>query len=45
MPLLEAPRPVLAWRLGRFVRRALAGNTEGEGKEALDTHKISEVSH
>jgi hypothetical protein len=32
MTLLEAQRPVLARRLGRFIRRTPAGNTEGEGR-------------
>ena len=44
MTLLEAPRPVLARRLGCFIRRTLAGDTEGEGRQALDSHRIPEVT-
>jgi hypothetical protein len=43
MTLLEGLSPVLIWRLDRFVRRTLAGDAEGEGREALDPHRIPEV--
>ena len=44
MTPLEAPRLVLARRLGCFIRRTLAGDTEGEGRQALDSHRIPEVT-
>jgi hypothetical protein len=35
MTPLEVPRPVLARRLGRFIRRTLAGDTKGEAGRNL----------
>jgi hypothetical protein len=30
---------------GLVIRRTLAGDTEGEGRQTLDSHRIPKVSH